>query len=255
MSHAPSVNRGKMPDQLALAKCKALVLVGGFGTRLQPVFARGPKAMAPIGGRPFLSYLMSQLAASGFSEVVLCLGYGNKQIKEWVEGQPALGLRVACSVEEEPLGTGGAIRLAVSNLQIESSFFVMNGDSILELDFAEMLRAHHAHSGTGTVALAHVADTGRYGAVQMDDFSRITAFQEKSGSGSLGYINGGTYIFEPRIVERMVNRGPVSLERSVLPALCPGELYGHRCHGYFIDIGIPEDFQRAQTELGGLSWL
>src|SRR5271154_7323477 len=95
-----------------LAQCPALVLVGGMGTRLRPAYSEGPKAMAPVGGQPFLSYLMRQLATAGFTEVVLCLGDRNEQIREWIERQPALGFRISYSLEEEPLGTGGAIRLA-----------------------------------------------------------------------------------------------------------------------------------------------
>ncbi len=239
-----------------LRECPVLVLVGGMGTRLRPAYSEGPKAMAPIGERPFLFYLMRQLARAGFAEVVLCLGHGtNEQIIEWVESQLELGISVSYSVEEEPLGTGGAIRLAASGLGINKRFFVTNGDSILQLDFEGMLRSHQAHGKTGTVALAHVLDTGRYGAVQTDELGRVIEFQEKSVAGSPGYINGGTYLFEPRVVELIAKQGPVSVERSVLPALCPDELYAYPCHGYFIDIGIPQDYQRAQNELRELSWL
>ncbi len=211
--------------------------------------------MAPIGERPFLFYLLKQLARAGFTEVVLCLGHGNEQIIAWADAQRELEVSVLYSVEDEPLGTGGAIRLAASDLGMNKSFFVMNGDSILQLDFAGMLQSHQAHGKTGTVALAHVTDTGRYGAVQTDELGRVIEFREKSVAGSPGYINGGTYLFEPRVVELIAKEGPASVERSVLPALFPDELYAYRCQGYFIDIGIPQDYQRAQNELRGLSWL
>jgi D-glycero-alpha-D-manno-heptose 1-phosphate guanylyltransferase len=244
-----------MTTSYELSKCPALVLVGGIGSRLRPAYSEGPKAMAPIGERPFLFYLMRQLVRAGFTEVVLCLGHGNEQIREWVEGRSELGINVTYSVEAEPLGTGGAIRLAASDLGINGSFFVMNGDSILQLDFEGLLQSHQAHGKTGTVALTHVPDTERYGAVETDELGRIVEFREKSAVGSPGYVNGGTYVFEPRVVELIAAEGPVSVERSVLPALCPVELYGFRCQGYFIDIGIPQDYQRAQSELRGLSWL
>jgi len=238
-----------------LAECTVFVLVGGMGTRLRSAYSDGPKAMAPVAGAPFLSYLLRQLRAAGFSKVVLCLGYGHEHIEEWVHRDAIAGLDIQFSVESEPLGTAGAIRLAAGHLESVPRFFAMNGDSLLQLDFAAMLQAHEVRGSAATVALAHVPDTGRYGAVELDSADRIVQFREKSVSESPGYINAGIYLFEAAVLDLIPPQGSVSMERIVLPALCPNELYGFKSNGYFIDIGIPADFQRAQTEFRELTWL
>jgi NDP-sugar pyrophosphorylase family protein len=131
----------------------------------------------------------------------------------------------------------------------------MNGDSMLQLDFARMLHFHGAHATIGTVALASVADTSRYGSVELDRADHIVAFREKSASDAPGCINGGVYLFEPAILQRIPPQGAVSLEREVLPTLCPANLFGFKTDGFFLDIGVPEDFERAQIEFRELKWL
>lgn len=244
-----------MTSDKLVSLCTAFVLLGGMGTRLREAYSNGPKAMAPVAGSPFLSYLLRQLGAAGFSDLVFCLGYGHKRIEEWVKAEKNLNLRISFSVEDEPLGTAGAIRLAAQRFQVSRRFVVMNGDSILQLDFRAMFQAHTEHGRTGTVALARVPDTSRYGSVELDSTGRIVQFREKSALASAGYINGGIYLFEPSVLGLVPPHGHVSLERTVLPALCPLDLCGFRSNGYFLDIGVPQDYQRAQTEFRRLTWL
>jgi D-glycero-alpha-D-manno-heptose 1-phosphate guanylyltransferase len=232
-----------------LAECSVLILVGGFGIRLRSVFAEGPKVLAPVNGRPFLSYVLKLLAAGGFRRVVLCVGYRSEQIEQCLGDGSTLGLKVSYSREEEPIGTAGALRLAYTRYIAGERFFAMNGDSILQLPFHSMYQAHCKYKPEGTIALARVSDISRYGRVELNEKGYITGFREKSAEQTPGYINGGVYLFEPSVMDLVPFGRAVSLEREVLPVLASQSLLAFKSDGYFIDIGIPEDFARAQTEL------
>jgi D-glycero-alpha-D-manno-heptose 1-phosphate guanylyltransferase len=228
-----------MPTVNPIEKSPVFVLVGGLGTRLRTAYTEGPKALAPIAGAPFLSYLLRQLKSAGFRSVNLCVGYGHEQIEKWMGSYGDTDLVVRYSVEEEPLGTAGAIRLASERYPVEDSFVVMNGDSMLQVDFEAMLQFHRSRSVLGTAALAWVQDTGRYGSVELDDANRIVAFREKTDRHDSSYINGGIYIFQPPVLDLIPSPGASSLERDILPALCPANFCGFKTDGYFLDIGVP----------------
>jgi len=234
-----------------LSACPALVLVGGLGTRLRPAYADGPKALAPIEGKPFLAYLLKQLADAGLTRVVLCVGYRAEQIKQWLGDGRSIGLNVSYSREEDPLGTAGALGLAYSRFARGEGILAMNGDSILRLSLSSMWDAHKSRGAGATVALAHVPDTSRYGSVEVNEDGWVTSFREKSSGGPTpGFINGGVYLLEPSVMEMILNGRLRSMEREVLPAQLSRGLLGFKSDGYFIDIGIPQDLMRAQTELG-----
>ncbi len=240
--------------QLMLADCPVFVLVGGFGLRLRSVYDEGPKAMAPVNGQPFLGYLLKSLALAGFREVILCAGYRSELIQQWLGNGSAFGLSVLYSQETEPMGTAGALRLAFSRFGSSRRFFAMNGDSIVQLDFQAMYSGHTNCGLLATMALVSVPDTSRYGTVEVDETGVVKSFQEKGGMHTAGYINGGVYLFEPAVIDLVAPDRAVSLEREILPALAPQKLRAFKSDGYFIDIGIPEDFARAQTELKGLGY-
>ncbi len=233
-----------------LGDIPAFVLVGGFGTRLNPVFNSGPKAMAPVSGKPFLYYLLRTLQHAGFRRVVLCVSYKHEQIQRWAGTGSELGLAIEYSVETQPLGTGGALRLAIECCRGTGTLVAMNGDSLVQLDFLEMLHTHIAHGAAATVGLAHVDDTARYGRVDIDELGWIRAFVEKSGESVPGLINSGVYVFDSEIFAEIPAGCVVSLERQVLPGLISRRrLCSFSTHGQFIDIGVPEEFARAQTEI------
>ena len=232
-----------------LAECPVLILVGGLGTRLRPVHASGPKALVPVDGRPFLAYLLQHLATSGFRHITLCVGYGAEQVEQWLGNGSTLGLVVNYSSEAEPLGTAGALRLAYTRFIAGQRFFAMNGDSILQVPFQSMYGAHLERRPAGTIALAGVADTSRYGRVEVNDDGFVGGFREKSGEQMPGFINGGVYLFEPSIMDLVPAGRPVSLEHEILPMLDSQSLLAFKSNGYFIDIGVPEDLARAQTVL------
>jgi len=244
-----------------LSRSPALVLVGGLGTRLRAAYADGPKALAPIGGKPFLAYLLEQLADAGFRRVVLCSGYRAEQIEQWLgDGGSRDGREMALDIrysrEDEPLGTAGALGLAYSRYARGERVLAMNGDSILQMSLAAMWELHSERRAEATVALARVEDTSRYGSVAVNEEGWVTSFCEKSGECSggsaaraSGFINAGVYLFEPSVMDAVVADHRASLERDVLPAQISRGLLAFKSDGYFIDIGIPEDFARAQREL------
>jgi len=232
-----------------LADFPVLVLAGGLGTRLRAEFADGPKVLAPVGGRPFLSYLLQQLATSGFRQVTLSVGFRADQVEQWLGNGSTLGLSVSYSFEDKPMGTAGALRLAYERFCAGQRFFAVNGDSILQVPFDAMYNTHLDHKASATIALAEVTDTSRYGRVEVDENGFVRDFREKGGEHAPGLINGGVYLFEPSAVDLVPTGREVSLEREILPVLGSKGLHAFRSPGYFIDIGVPEDLARAQTLL------
>lgn len=227
---------------------QALLLCGGLGTRLRSAYDAGPKVLAPVAGRPFLSYMLEWLGRQGVAEVLLCVGYRAEQIRELFpsgSGRP----RVAYSVEPEPLGTGGAVKYAEPRI-VGDRFFVLNGDSLAGVSLAEMLAFHVAHGAQATLATVPVAAAGRYGSVDTDARGRVTGFREKDAAASGPQaINSGIYLMERELLELFPAACAVSLERTVFPALAGRSLYAFSSSGSFIDIGVPEDFERAQTQI------
>jgi D-glycero-alpha-D-manno-heptose 1-phosphate guanylyltransferase len=230
-----------------------LILAGGLGTRLRSVFDSGPKSMAPVGGRPFLEYLLLQVSRAGFQKLLLCVGYGRQQIEEWAGNGTRWGLRINYSIEPEPRGTAGAVRLAAKLIDSEA-FLVLNGDSFLAVDLAELLQTHLQSDAWATIALAKVQDSSRYGTVVLTSTGQIEAFLEKEASTlaqSAGecLVNGGIYAFNKSVLDLVPDLRAVSLEREIFPQLLPKGVKGFVSDGYFIDIGLPQDLQRAQREL------
>ena len=225
---------------------KAVILAGGFGTRLRPITYSCPKPMLPVGGRPFLEYLMNFLKTYGITDVILCLHYLAERVSEYFGDGTNFGLRIKYSVEKEPLGTAGAIKNVEDFL--DESFLVLNGDTYMDLNLQEMLSFHRNKKALGTIALVKVKDPLRYGVVNVSEDRRITSFSEKAYANE-GYVNAGVYIFEKRILDYIPNHVKVSLEREILSKLLNDErLYGFLSEGYFIDIGVPDDYVRFQKE-------
>jgi len=233
-----------------LSGCPVLLLVGGLGTRLRSAYAEGPKALAPIDGKPFLAYLLKLLAEAGLTRVVLCAGYRAEQIEQWLGDGSSFGLNVSYSREDEPMGTAGALGLAYSRHARGERILAMNGDSLLQLSLAAMWNSHLRRGAEATIALAHVPDTSRYGSVEVNEAGWVTSFSEKSSQPTSGFINGGVYLFEPSVMEMVLDGHRASLEREVLPALLSHGVLAFKSEGYFIDIGVPQDLVRSQTELG-----
>ena len=225
---------------------EAIILAGGRGTRLSSVVPNLPKPLAPVNGRPFLSYVLASLAMQGFTRICLSTGYMADAIEQQY-GTNFRNMELVYVQEESPLGTGGAIRAALASTATQD-IFVLNGDTLARVDFQAMMEQHRNSGDTLTIALTQVTDTARYGAVTVND-SHVTAFSEKGITGP-GYINAGIYLMRRSIFTPFLLPEAFSFEQQILmehfSALCPGAFLSS---GYFIDIGVPEDYMRAQQEL------
>lgn len=230
-----------------MAADQAIVLAGGFGTRLRAVVADLPKPLAPVAGRPFLAWVLDALGDAGLRRVVLATGFMAEAVERFA-GDHWNGMDVAYSREDAPLGTGGAVRRAARRLDA-GGVHVVNGDTFLRYDPAGLEAAAAAAGVEVGVALAHVDDVSRYGAVEVAD-GRVHRFREKGGAGP-GLVNAGCYYLSPRALADLPAKDCFSLERDVLePLAARGQLAAFDRTGGFIDIGVPEDFQRAQGLFG-----
>jgi NDP-sugar pyrophosphorylase family protein len=226
---------------------KAFVLAGGLGTRLKPRFGDLPKPLAPIGGKPFLVRQLEWLAGYRIARAVILAGHGAEQLREEL-GSEAAGVALEWSVETEPLGTGGALKLA--ERFVDGPALVVNGDTLAEGDPWALERERWEHGAVGAVALYGVTDARARGRVELSDTGSIARFVEKDDAWhGVAWVNGGAYAFAPRLW-RELPTGASSLERDLLPRLAArGLLHGRRCPGRFWDIGTPEDWERASREL------
>jgi len=227
---------------------RAIVLAGGLGTRLARVTRDIPKPMAPVGSRPFLEYLLDDLVEQGVEQTVLAVSYRWEVIREHF-GSVYRGMDLGYSVEENPLGTGGAIRLALESLT-DDEFIVLNGDTRFRVDLVEMEKRHRNGGAPLTIALKRVTDTGRFGRVEVSADGAVISFQGKS-TGSPGWINGGVYILNSSLFRDFPMPAKFSFEQDLIePNIDRIQPRAFQSDAYFIDMGIPEDYQRAQREIG-----
>lgn len=224
----------------------AVVLVGGLGTRLRSVLPSTPKPLAPFGGKTFLGLLIRQLQTQGIRRAILCTGFLAEQIEtEFGDGKD-WGLAIEYSREEEAMGTAGALKLSQFQLMQNTDFLVMNGDSFTEINFERLVRFHRRHGGLASMVVVPMNNAGRYGTVQISQDLRITGFSEKTGGNTHGFINAGIYAFSRAIFD-YIPAGPASLEKEIFHRIIPRGMYAFKQDGMFIDIGIPEDYARAQV--------
>lgn len=227
---------------------ESIILAGGFGTRLQSIVPYLPKPMAPVGGRPFLEILINHLAKNKIEKVVLALGYRADCIKDFFTKNAPQGISVGYSIESEPLGTGGCVKKALSEIEGDE-FIVINGDTFFDIDYRKLAECHERAGADVTIALKRLHDCSRYGSVVVDDSWKVAGFREKMNcTGCL--INGGVYMASKRLLASL----PVkfSFEKDLLEKHYDDmNFYGCQFDGYFVDIGIPEDYAKAQIELIG----
>lgn len=222
---------------------QAIVLAGGLGTRLRSVVTDLPKPMAPVAGRPFLAWILDRLAQAGFERAVLAVGYRHEAIEQHF-GHAYRGIALHYSVEGRPLGTGGALRLAADHVS-HWPVFVLNGDTFLDLDYRAMLDAHLKGGEQMSLAVCRVPDAGRYGALELQD-CHVRGFMEKGRAGP-GVINAGTYLLSRSVLDRIPRGEVFSFEQQLLvPEVGTLRPAAFATDGLFIDIGVPEDYARAQ---------
>lgn len=226
---------------------EAVILAGGLGTRLRSTVPDLPKCMAPVNGKPFLEYVIRSLHKQGIERFVFALGYKSEAFTQFLDAV-LHGDAYIISLEDEPLGTGGAVRLAC-NVTINDNILVTNGDTLFNADIQTVATFHTEKSAECTLSLKPMKDVDRYGAVELDEEGRVKDFKEKQYFAE-GLINGGVYILNVEAFKGKHFPGKFSFEKDYLERYCgEGKIFGLAQDGYFIDIGIPEDYEKAQHEL------
>ena len=226
---------------------EAIVLAGGFGTRLKKVVKDVPKPMADINGKPFLHYLIRYYERKGIRHVVLSVGYLNNIIKDYFKDRYGK-VKISYAVEEEPLGTGGAI---IRSLELCETDTVMaaNGDTMFLVEPQDVFDFHMEKKADLTMVVREVEDVSRYGSVMLDGNSRITGFAEKNSQTGKGFINGGVYLINRSFISGFSFSRRFSIEKDFFEKeFMTSRFFGKPCGSYFIDIGIPEDYNRAKKD-------
>ncbi len=227
---------------------EAIILAGGFGTRLQGVIHDLPKPMAPIHNRPFLTYILDFLIEYNYDHAVLSTGYLHEKIEDYF-GNQYKSLKLSYAREEHPLGTGGAIQFALSKCQ-SNNVLVLNGDTLFKVDLSAFEKFFLDHETFLSIVLREVEDVSRYGSVMIGDNHQIVLFSEKEASAGRGFINGGIYFINRAIFAKYPQPEKFSFEKDLMEKCYTKELfYAMPSESYFIDIGIPKDYARAQQEL------
>jgi mannose-1-phosphate guanylyltransferase len=230
----------------------AVVLVGGFGTRLRPLTLSVPKPMLPVGHRPIVENLVLGLADAGITDVVLALGFKPEPFLEaFPEGRIG-DVSLHYAVEPEPLDTAGAVRFAALHAGIDDTFVVVNGDVLTDLDVSSLVRFHRERGAEGTLHLTPVDDPSAYGVVDTDAAGRVLRFVEKPlrEEAPSNLVNAGTYVLEPSVLDRIADGRKVSIEREVFPAMvAAGSLFAMPTSDYWLDTGQPEPYRRANLDL------
>lgn len=231
---------------------RAVVLVGGFGTRLRPLTNHVPKPMLPVGHVPIIARLVSGLARGGVHEVTLALGFKPEPFAEAFPDGSHDGVRLRYAVEPAPLDTAGAIRFAADAAGIDDTFVVANGDVLTDLDVAGLVAFHRDRGAEATIHLIAVEDPSAYGVVALDDDQRVERFVEKPAPGTApsNLINAGTYVLEPSVLARIPAGERVSIERATFPAVAAdGGLFAMATDDYWLDTGRPEFYLQANLDV------
>ncbi|MET0740859.1 MAG: NDP-sugar synthase [Candidatus Nanopelagicales bacterium] len=236
-----------------MGKVEAILLVGGMGTRLRPLTVNTPKPMLPVAGVPFIAHQLAQARAAGVTHVVLATSYRAEVFEAWLGHGDRLGLEVDYVTEEEPLGTGGAIRNASSGLRADADepVLIFNGDVLSGHDIGAQLRLHAEHGADVTLYLTEVADARAFGCVPLDDHGRVTAFLEKMPEPVTNRINAGCYVFRRSVIDRIPEGKVVSVERETFPGLLAdgAPVMGYVDTAYWLDLGTPEAFVQGSRDL------
>lgn len=236
---------------MATHQVDAVVLVGGKGTRLRPLTLSAPKPMLPTAGLPFLTHLLSRIAAAGIEHVILGTSYKPAVFEAEFGDGSALGLQIEYVTEEHPLGTGGGIANVAGKLRNDTAM-VFNGDVLSGADLAQLLDFHRSNRADVTLQLVRVGDPRAFGCVPTDEEDRVVAFLEKTEDPPTDQINAGCYVFERNVIDRIPQGREVSVEREVFPALLADgdcKIYGYVDASYWRDMGTPEDFVRGSADL------
>ena len=229
----------------------AILLVGGFGTRLMPLTRNTPKPMLTVAGIPVTEHQLMMAKAAGIKEIVLATSYLSEVFTPYFGDGSKWGMSIKYAVEKEPLGTGGAIANAAQLLETKESIVILNGDVLSAHDLSEQIRQHETHDADVTLHLTQVEDARAFGCVPTDAQGRVTAFLEKMDNPVTNQINAGCYVFNPRVISAIPLEIVVSVERETFPKLVSdgAKVYGYLENAYWLDIGTPKALLKASTDI------
>ena len=229
----------------------AILLVGGFGTRLMPLTKNTPKPMLTVAGVPVTEHQLAMAKAAGITEIVLATSYLSEVFTPYFGDGSKWGMRIKYAVEKEPLGTGGAIRNAAKLLGTNESVVILNGDVLSSHNLSEQIRQHEAHDADVTLHLTEVKDARAFGCVPTDGDGRVTAFLEKMENPLTNQINAGCYVFNPRVISTIPLDTVVSVERETFPQLVDSgaKVFGYLENAYWLDIGTPRALLKASIDI------
>ncbi|MFX1562286.1 MAG: NDP-sugar synthase, partial [Promethearchaeota archaeon] len=231
---------------------KAIILVGGYGTRLRPLTYQRPKQLLPLANATLIEYMIDHLKINGIKEIILATGFGVEKLKEKLGDGSSKGVTLQYSAEEKPLGTAGPIKLAEPFLRGSELFFALNGDIVTDIDYKLLLKAHQKYDATATIALYRVDDPSRFGVVDIDADDRIQAFIEKPAPGKApsNLINAGCYVLNESVLDLIPSGKTTSIENETFPKLCKsGGIYGYEHKGLWIDTGTPSSYLEANSAI------
>jgi len=231
---------------------QALILVGGEGTRLRPLTSTAPKPVVPLAGQPFITFMIDWLRRHGVDDVVLSCGFLADGVRRVLGDGEQIGVRLRYVEEPEPLGTGGALRYAGQQVELDERFFMLNGDVLTDIDLSAQLAQHQATGARATIALIGVEDPSAYGLVRRNPDNSVSEFLEKPSPDEIdtNLVNAGAYILERSVLEGMAPPGTnISIERDVFPALVDSGLYGYAADGYWLDIGTPDRYLQGTFDI------
>jgi len=229
----------------------AILLVGGFGTRLMPLTRNTPKPMLTVAGIPVTEHQLMMAKAAGINEIVLATSYLSEVFTPYFGDGSKWGMSIKYAVEKEPLGTGGAIANAAQLLDTKESIVILNGDVLSAHDLSEQIRQHEANDADVTLHLTQVKDARAFGCVPTDAQGRVTAFLEKMENPVTNQINAGCYVFNPRVISAIPVQTVISVERETFPQLVSNgaKVYGYLENAYWLDIGTPKALLKASTDI------
>ncbi|MFA6922749.1 MAG: nucleotidyltransferase family protein [Bacteroidales bacterium] len=231
----------------------AIILAGGFGTRLQKVVCNVPKPMAPINSKPFLDYLLDYLIHYKIKNVILSVGYKHEIIKKHFE-KKYKNIDIKYATEKKALGTGGGITFAMKYSKT-NEVLILNGDSFFNINLKDFFSFHKKNKAELSIALKSIKNVSRYGIVNIDKQNRILSFSEKETKAKSGFVNGGIYLMNKKKFKNTGLSGKFSFEKDYIEKSCSKrKIYGFVSRNYFLDIGIPEDYEKAQTEFKKLKY-
>ena len=229
---------------------KAVILVGGRGTRLRPLTLATPKPMVPLANKPFVSYVLEHLKQHGIDDIIFSMGYLPEGIKSYFGDGSSMGVKLTYVVEDQPLGTAGAVKNVEEHIQ-DGDFLVLNGDILTDMDIRGLIEHHRQKEAVGTIALTPVEDPTAYGLVRTGEDSEVLGFLEKPSWDQIdtNLINAGTYVLRSEVLDMIPPGVEYSFERGVFPRLVGKGLYGYRSISYWMDIGTPEKYLQAHYDI------